>query len=128
MALAELFRGLAQQMLTPGGIFENVPIEAIYVRQANPDYDPTTGHITEHPSSYTIAGVIDRPSTRSIDNVNVFPTDQWFYVAGITFTEAGLTARNKPDDILQLQGENWNVVRIRTDPVNAVVILEVRRP
>ncbi len=128
MALAEVFLDLAQQMLTPGGIFENVPIVATYVRQDNPTYDPVTGVMTPNETTYQVAGVPDKVHYRAIDNVNVLADDRLFYIAGKVFTQAGLTLRSKPNDTLQLQGETWNVIRIDTDPVQAVYVIQVRRP
>jgi len=132
MGLREMFQGLAVQMLTVGGIFDNGPITATYVSGtpgASADYDPDTGTVTEHSTSYAIQGVIDKPEYKAIDNVNVFPDDRWLYVAGETFRQAGLTTRWKPDDRVAFpDGSTWNVVRIHTDPVGAAIIIEMRNP
>jgi len=128
MPLAELFRSLAQQMLVPGGIFENVPIIATYTRAEDSDYDPTTGVVTEHQTSYAITGVKDKVDFRKIDNVNVMPNDQLFYAPYQTLREAGLTVPSKPEDTLTILGEVWSVVRAQTDPVDAVLIIQIRRP
>lgn len=128
MPLAEFFRNLAQQMLVPGGIFENVPFAGVYTRMGNPSYDPVTGIVTEAPTTYPVTGVKDRVDVRKVDNVNIFPNDEVFYVSGKTFTDAGLLLPNKPDDTMTFPDGRWNVVRIDTDPVNAVMILLLRKP
>ena len=129
MSLATLFRDLAQQMLTPGGIFDDVPVEATYIREASADYNPVTGDVTKNETRYTITGVSAAVDVRKIDNVNILVDDKMFYVSGKTFTEAGLTTRTLPDDVLEMaNGEHWNVVRITTDSVEACFILQLRRP
>lgn len=132
MGLAELFQDLAVQMLVPGGIFDNVPVDVVYYSGTpgnSATYDPTTQTVTVNETAYTISGVKDKPEYKAIDNINVFPNDMWLYVAGKVFTEAGLTTRNKPDDRIEFaNGESWNVVRILTDPVNAVYIIQMRNP
>jgi hypothetical protein len=128
VALADFFRDLAQQMLTPGGIFEDVPIEATYTRMSNPLYDPVTGIVTEAPTAYPVTGVKDQVNYRSVDNVNVLANDELFYVAGKALKDVGLLVPSKPDDTLTFLGERWNVVGTRTDPVNAVIIIQIRRP
>lgn len=132
MGLAELFQDLAKQMLVPGGIFENVPVAATYYSGtpgSSATYDPTTQTATDNETAYAISGVIDKPEYKAIDNVNVFPEDRWFYVAGEVFIDAGLAVRNKPDDrVVFAAGDSWNVLRIVSDPVFAVVIIQMRKP
>lgn len=133
MGLAELFQDLAQQMLVPGGIFDNVPLNAVYYSGTpgnSSTYDPETQTVVNNETAYPIYGVEDKPDYKAIDNINVFPTDKWFYVAGKTFTEAGLTTRNKPNDrvVFTATSENWNVIRIITDPVRACFIIQMRNP
>lgn len=132
MSLAELFQGLAQQMLVPGGIFDNVPIEATYYSGTpggSATYDPVTQTVTDNETAYAIAGVIDKPRYEAIDNTNVFPEDRWFYVASTVFISAGLATRNKPDDRVVFRGgDSWNVVRIVSDPVFAVFTIQMRKP
>jgi hypothetical protein len=130
MGLAEMFRDLATQMLVPGGIFDNVPVNAVYYSGTvgnSATYDPVTQVVTVNETAYTISGVIDKPEYKAIDNINVFPEDRWFYVAGNVFRDAGLTTRNKPHDRVEFtNGTSWNVVRILSDPVDACFIIQMR--
>lgn len=132
MGLAELFQDLAQQMLTPGGIFDNVPVNVTYYSGTpgnSSTWDSATQTLTNNETAYPISGVQDKPDRRSIDNLNVFPNDKWFYVARNTFIDAGLTTRNKPDDrVVFANGESWNVIRILSDPVEAVFTIQLRKP
>lgn len=132
MGLREMFQGLATQMLTIGGVFDNVPVEATYFSGtpgSSASYDPLTQTVTDNETAYIIQGVIDRPQYRAIDNVNVLPSDRWFYVSGEVFRNAGLTTRHKPDDrVVFDDGASWTVVRISTDPVGAAIIIEMRSP
>lgn len=132
MGMREMFQGLATQMLTIGGVFDNVPVNATYYSGtpgASADYDPLTQTVTDNETAYAIQGVIDRPDYRAIDNLNVFPNDRWLYVSGQVFRQAGLTTRNKPEDrVVYEDGASWTVVRIRTDPVGAAIIIEMRNP
>ena len=131
MGLAELFQQLASDMLTPGGIFDNVPIEATYYSGAvgeSSTYDPATQVVIDNETAYAVFGVPDKINYRMVDNVNVFPNDKLFYVAGNIFKNAGLTTRNKPGDRIVFSGESWSVVKIDTDPVEAVFIIHVRKP
>lgn len=132
MGLREMFQGLATQMLTIGGMFDNVPVAVTYwsgTPGSSADYDPLTGTVTDHETAYPIEGVIDQPEYKAIDNINVFPSDRWLYVSGEVFREAGLTTRHKPDDRCVFQdGTSWTVIRIRTDPVGAAIIIEMRNP
>ncbi len=129
MSLATLFRDLAQQMLTPGGIFDDVPVEVVYIREASADYNPVTQIVTVNETRYPVTGVYASPSIRQVDNVNVLFTDRLLYIAGKTFLEAGLTMRTRPDDTVEFDGgEVWKVVRIDTDSVNACYIIYLRQP
>lgn len=128
MGLLEFFQDLAQQMLTPGGVFDNIPFDAVYRSVDTPFYDPVTGTVTPNITSYIITGVKDRVASRSIDNVNVFPNDELFYFSGKTLRDAGMSTVSKPDDQLVINGEVWNVIRIQGDPANALFIVQIRRP
>src|SRR5207247_7069232 len=100
-------RSLANDMLTPGGIFDDVPIDATYVSNVGAVYNPSTQIVTEHENRYSISGVKAKVSARMVDNVAVFPNDEQFFVAGDGFTAAGLTVPSKPDDRLEITGEIW---------------------
>ena len=129
MGLASLFRDLAQQMLTPGGIFDDIPVPAVYVRQANPLYNPVTGAVTPQETRYNITGVKDKPLTWRIDSINVLSTDRWFYVSQQTLSQAGLVVPSKPDDTMEFLGEGaWTVLRIEGDAADAAYIIQLRRP
>jgi hypothetical protein len=132
VGLREMFQDLAAQMLSIGGVFDNVPVMCTYYSGtpgASADYDPLTQTVTDNETAYAIQGVIDRPQYRAIDNINVFPSDRWLYVAGQLFLQAGMSTRNKPDDRVVFQdGSSWTVVRISTDPVGAAIIIEMRSP
>jgi hypothetical protein len=133
MGLADIFRDLATNMLTPGGIFDDVPVEATFYSAVEGNaatYDPVTGTVVRNEEApITITGVPTNPSIRQIDNVNVFPDDKFFLVAGRSFTNAGLSTRRKPGDRLVLGQQTWEVVEdVKTDPVEAVFIFHLRRP
>lgn len=132
MGLADLFRDLGRSMLTPGGIFDDIPVSATYYYGETGNaamYDPVTGAVTrnEHPG-VSISGVFTDPKIDQIDNVNILPDDRMFLVSAYALTVAGLAARIKPGDRIVYSLQTWEVISVKTDPVMAVYIFQLRRP
>lgn len=133
MGLADTFRKLAEDMLTPGRIFGDIPVKADFYSADDGNastYDPTTGLVTRNEETpISVTGVFTEPTIRQIDNVNVFPDDKFFLVSGRNFTTSGLSTRRKPGDRIVYGTQTWEVVgNVRTDPVEAVFIFQLRRP
>lgn len=131
MALADLFRKLADDMLRVGGLFQDVPVQATYIslQEGNATtYDPVAQTSQENTTEYAIEGVKDLISYQMIDNVNVFPKDQLFMVSQATFARSGLPIKNKPGDRLVIGTERFLVMQITTDPVTAFYMIQLRNP
>ena len=133
MGLADTFRDIALNMLTPGGIFDDVPVTASFYSAEDGNastYDPLTGLVVRNEETpISVTGVITDPKISQVDNVNVLYDDRFFLVAGRNFTDSGLSTRRKPGDRLVLNSQTWEVHGdVRTDPVGAVFIFHLRRP
>ena len=121
MGLQDVFKTAAQTIFTA---FDDIPRSTVYTRVVgNPVYNPVTGASTSTTASYTIDIIFDKYDSEEVDGVNIFSTDQ---MAMIPVENLSIVPSNH--DYLVTGGERWNVVDKKTDPAEALWILQIRKP
>ena len=129
MALRDLIRQQAQRALTVGGYLQDIPETVEYYPAAEAGtFDPASQTSSTGAAPKTVDVVFADFRSMEVDNVNILPEDKAVYIADLNLEHSALAEPVIDDRLLQLDGHLWKVVRVMTDPVKAVFILQVRNP
>jgi hypothetical protein len=136
MALADQLRTIFDQVLTPGRVLQDIPVQVDYYAGTEGGlaaFDPTTQTLTRAETLATpIDGVWTEPTERLIVSGDALRSDRFFYVSDLNLLRAGLSGnalrRAKSQDRIVYNGVVYHVHEVQTDAIQAVWVLHLRRP
>jgi hypothetical protein len=129
MALRSLINTEVQRALTRGGYLQDIPIAVQYIKAEDyPDYNTDTQEQEPPSRIFQVDLVMGSYLAREIDGLNILPEDRPAYLSGMNVRQSGIGVPKQGDIVLTAEGEKWKCVRVFSDPVTAVYILQLRLP
>ena len=95
---------------------------------ATPVYDPATGAYTLPTTDISVAEVVvTKYNEELIDNEFVQPQDQKVLIQQELLQNGGTPITPKVNDVITIDGEDWNIVRFEQDPADVIWKIQVRK-
>lgn len=121
MGLAETFRDAAETIIEA---FDDIPISVTYVQKGASVYTPGTGVVTSTDTEYPTVGIPDEYEMDEIDNNVVRATDKLFYIANNDLEVTPVV----DDEIIDADSITWQIKNVKSDPADALWVLQLRKP
>lgn len=121
MGLADVFKDAAEAIIEA---FDDIPQTITYVQKGASSYTPATGVTTSSDTEYTTTAIFDEFEQREIDNNVVRATDKLVYIAANDLEVTPLV----DDEITDANSVTWQIVNVKTDPADALWVLQIRKP
>lgn len=121
MGLAEIFRDAAETIIEA---FDDIPQSIIYTQKGASVYTPGTGTVTSTDTDYTTTAIFDEFEQREIDNNVVRATDKLAYIASNDLDITPVV----DDEITDANSVTWQIINVRSDPADALWVLQIRKP
>lgn len=121
MGLADIFKDAAEAIIEA---FDDIPVSVTYVQKGAATYTPATGAVTSTDTEYTTTAIFDEYEMDEIDNNVVRATDKLAYIAANDLDVTPVV----DDEITDANSVTWQVVNVRSDPADALWVLQLRKP
>ena len=121
MGLAETFRDAAEAIIEA---FDDIPQSITYIRKGASVYTPATGAVISTDTEYTTTAIFDEYELKEIDNNVVRATDKLAYIAANDLDVTPVV----DDEITDTDSVTWQVIDIKSDPAEALWVLQIRKP
>ncbi|MCG7852761.1 MAG: hypothetical protein MIO92_09585 [Methanosarcinaceae archaeon] len=120
MGLLSTFRDAAETIIEA---FDDIPVSVTYVQKGSSVYNPATGAVTSTDVEYTTTAIFDEYEMDEINNVVVRATDKLAYIAS-----NDLDVTPVVDDEISIDSVTWQIKNVKSDPADALWVLQLRKP
>jgi len=121
MGLAEIFRDAAEAIVEA---FDDIPLSVTYVQKGASTYTPGTGAVTSTDTEYTTTAIFDEYEMNEIDNSVIRATDKLAYIASNDLDVTPVV----DDEIVDADSVTWQIISVKSDPADALWVLQIRKP
>jgi len=121
MGLQDVFKDAAEAIIEA---FDDIPQSIIYVQKGVSTYTPATGAVTSTDTEYTTTAIFDEYELKEIDNNVVRATDKLAYIAANDLDVTPVV----DDEITDANSVTWQIINVKSDPADALWVLQIRKP
>ena len=121
MGLSNTFKSAAQ---TAVSAFGDVAVSTVYASFASTTYNASAGtNVAAYSSTAGVSVIFDKFEFAKIDGINIKPEDKKALVPAKNIS----AITPAPNDRIRAAGISWNVIKVTTDPAQALWELQVRK-
>lgn len=121
MGLADIFKDAASTIIEA---FDDVPKSVTYVQKGSSVYTPGTGVVTSTDTEYTTTAIFDEYEMNEVNNSAVRATDKLAYIASNDLDVTPVV----DDEIVDANSITWQIINVKSDPADALWVLQIRKP